>query len=382
MKNVSLVGLGLAVSLMAGSAQATLLWDGDAKKGTGVFGSLQPVNGTITIVDDPAMGKVFKIVCEDNANTKARSEVSRMAGVTLSNTGDYYIAWRSKWGPLPTKAGKWQVLSQIHLDGPGSMGGPVPFGLSVPGDGMMHFNAQDPTSKSTSMWDHALPLDSWHRYIVHTKMAEDLTGACEIWFDGVKQTLTNGKQTIPCAMAHPNSGSYWKWGVYRSGSGGPIGESVHYLAHPMMGTTLDDVMSDGLPGGGTGGTGGAGGAGGTGGRGDEVGDGGAGTGGAGGTSGTGGDSNTGGSDAATGSGGMGGGGGSVGSTGGRAGTGGQAGTGNQTGGSGGTDDGTGTPPVKMKGGAGCAMAGPASSAMASLLLGLALAVAIRARRRR
>src|SRR5205085_11480150 len=143
------------------------LWDGDASKGTGVFGSLQPVNGSITVVSDSTYGKVFKILCHDNGNTKARSEVSRMKGITLSNSGDYYIGWRSKWGPLPTKAGKWQVVSQIHLEGAGAPGGPVPFGLSVPGDGMMHFNKQDPSGSSTSMWDQSLAVDRWHKYVVH-----------------------------------------------------------------------------------------------------------------------------------------------------------------------------------------------------------------------
>jgi MYXO-CTERM domain-containing protein len=151
------------------------------------------------------------------------------------------------------------VLSQIHLDGPGSGGatGPVPFGLSVPGDGMMHFNAQDPNGVATSIWDHPLPLDSWHKYVLHTKMGETLdTGYCEVWFDGVKQKLTNGQEKMPCSMAHANAGSYWKWGVYRSGAGGPIGQSVHYLYKPMMGTTYADV-AEGDTGGGAGGTGGS-----------------------------------------------------------------------------------------------------------------------------
>jgi hypothetical protein len=241
---LKLVG-GLAALAFAGPAQATLLWDGDASKGLTVFKEVQNLDGTITVVDDPTFGKVFKFACNDNGSTKVRTEVSYMAGVILdTKNGDYYIAWHSKWGPLPTKAGKWQVLSQIHHD-PVGLGGPVPFGLSVPGDGKMHFNAQDPTGRSYSMWDHALPLDSWHRYIVHTKMGETLdTGYCEIWFDGVKQTLTNGQEKIGCAMSRPNAGSHWKWGVYRSGAGGPIGQSVHYLAHPMMGTTYEDVADD------------------------------------------------------------------------------------------------------------------------------------------
>ena len=244
-----LMGGALTVLAVAGPARAALLWDGDASKGLTVFKEVQDFNGPITVVDDATYGKVFKFVCNDNGSTKARSEVSWMAGIVLdTKNGDYFVAWRSKWGPLPTKQGKWQVLSQIHHD-PVGLGGPVPFGLSVPGDGMMHFNAQDPTGRSYSMWDHPLPLNEWHRYIVHTKMGETLqTGYCEIWFDGVKQKLTNGQDRIGCAMSRPNAGSHWKWGVYRSGAGGPIGQSVHYLQRPMLGTTLEDVLDDGAGG--------------------------------------------------------------------------------------------------------------------------------------
>src|SRR5689334_11060912 len=185
MRKVLLFGHLSAALLFTTTARAEVLWDGDASKGLTVFKEIQSLQGPITVVDDPTYGKVFKIVCNDNGTTKARSEVSYMAGVTLDpKNGDYYVAWRSKWGPLPTKQGKWQVLSQIHHD-PVGLGGPVPFGLSVPGDGMMHFNAEDPTGRSYSMWDHPLPLDEWHRYIVHTKMGETLqTGYCEIWYDG------------------------------------------------------------------------------------------------------------------------------------------------------------------------------------------------------
>src|SRR5690349_16962391 len=114
-----LIGMTLVVASASG-ARAAVLWDGDASKGVGVWGSLQPVNGTISVVSDATYGQVFKIVCNDNGNTKARSEVARFNGLPLADNGDYYIGWSSKWGPLPTLSGKWQVLSQVHLDGPGS----------------------------------------------------------------------------------------------------------------------------------------------------------------------------------------------------------------------------------------------------------------------
>jgi F5/8 type C domain-containing protein/polysaccharide lyase-like protein len=236
---------------MAAGAHAAVLWDGDASNGIGVWGSIQVPNGSVTVVDDATYGKAFKIVCNDNGGTKARAEVARFKNFPLQDNADYYIGWSSKWGPLPTLSGKWQVLSQVHLDGPGSVGGPVPFGLSVPGDGQMHFNLQSPTGSSASMWNHSLPLNSWHRYVMHTKVGTSLsTGFCELWYDGVMQTLTNGQTRIPCAMDHDDAGYYWKWGVYRSGSGGPIGQSVHYLARVRLASNLADALPA-PPGGGT-----------------------------------------------------------------------------------------------------------------------------------
>ena len=236
----------------ASAARATLLWDGDASHGTGVWGSVQVPDGTLSVVDDATYGKAFKLVCNDNGSTKVRAEVARFSGVDLVDNGEYYLGWSSKWGQLPTLSGKWQVLSQVHLDGPGAVGGPVPFGLSVPGDGKMHFNLQDPAGASASMWDHSLPLNSWHRYVMHTKVSTSLSnGYCELWFDGAMQTLTNGQTRIPCAMDHDNSGYYWKWGVYRSGSGGPIGQSVHYLARVRLASTLADALPAAPGGGGT-----------------------------------------------------------------------------------------------------------------------------------
>ncbi len=229
-------------SLSWPAARADVLWDGDASKGIKVFGDLNAVNGTVTVENDPTYGPVFKMLCHDNGNTKARSEASHMRGFQPSNTGTYYFGWRQKWGPLPTKIGKWQVVEQIHLAGKGAPGGPVPFGLAVPGDGNMYVNAQDPNGKVTVIWKHALPINEWHSFVYHMKFGETVDqGWMEIWYDGVQQTLQNGQTRMPCAMAHADSTSYWKWGIYRSGSGGPIGDSVAYLWRPRAGTTYEDV---------------------------------------------------------------------------------------------------------------------------------------------
>jgi hypothetical protein len=238
----------LACALATAGAGASVLWDGDANLGTDVFGSLQPVNGKISIETDPEMGKVFLTLCHDNGDTKARCEVAHFKGFQEANDGEYWFGWRHRWGPLPTRQGKWQVLEQIHLGGEGSGGktGPVPLGLGAPGDGKMHLNLEDPNGKSTSVWDHPLPIGSWHSFVYHMKYSETVAGGwVELWYDGQQQTFINGQTRINCAMAHANATSYWKWGVYRSGAGGPIGDSYAYLWHPRAGTSYADVAPEG-----------------------------------------------------------------------------------------------------------------------------------------
>ena len=80
----------IVLSMAAGGAEATVLWDGDASNGLGVWGSIQVPNGSVTVVDDSTYGKAFKIVCNDNGNTKARSEVARFKNFTLQDNADYY----------------------------------------------------------------------------------------------------------------------------------------------------------------------------------------------------------------------------------------------------------------------------------------------------
>src|ERR1043166_4479375 len=106
----------LALAVVSGSlwchpAMATVLWDGDASHGTGVFGSLNIENqpGEVNVVNDPTYGQVFQFICYDpTTNIKTRTEGSHMANFQPVAGGTYYFGWRHKWGPLGTACGKWQ----------------------------------------------------------------------------------------------------------------------------------------------------------------------------------------------------------------------------------------------------------------------------------
>jgi len=233
-------------TLLCTSSRASVLWDGDATHGTGVFSSLNIENnpGQINVVTDGTYGKVFQMICfNPTTNIKTRTEGSHMAGFQPVPGSTYYFGWRHKWGPYPTLCGKWHVVEQIHLAGTGATGGPVPFGLHVDGcDPNMHFQYQDPSGTAHDFLVLPFPLNSWNIFTYHEKWSESETdGYVEFWYNGSMKTLANGSTRYPAAWCFPNSTSYWKWGIYRSGSGGMIGTAYAYLGQAKAGTTYADV---------------------------------------------------------------------------------------------------------------------------------------------
>ena len=238
-----IASLSVAVvgALFSPSARASILWNGDANFGTSVFQQLQIENngGNIGIVTDSTFGKVFRMTCLDNGSTKVRAEASRMKNFQPVAGQTYYFGWRHKWGPLPTLCGKWQVLEQKHL----SSTGRVPFGLHADGcDGNIDWQYNNPSGTVKSFLKKSLPLNSWHKFVYHEKWStSESDGYVEVWYDGTMQTLSNGQTRYPAAWCNSGTTTYWKWGIYRSGSGGPIGTSVAYLWRPRAGTTFTDV---------------------------------------------------------------------------------------------------------------------------------------------
>jgi hypothetical protein len=237
------------------TASASVLWDGDAATHTPseAFSSLNIENnpGQINVVTDGTYGKVFQMICFDNAGTKTRTEGSHMKNFQPVPGGTYYFGWRHKWGPYPTLCGKWQVVEQIHTT---ASGGPVPFGLHVDGcDPNMHWQYEPPSGSSKDFLVKPFPLNSWHTFVYHEKWSlSESDGYVEVWYDGSMQTLANGSTRFPTAWCISGSNSYWKWGIYRSGSGGAIGTAYAYLGQAKAGTTFADVDPNGGSGGGTG----------------------------------------------------------------------------------------------------------------------------------
>jgi len=115
----------------------------------------------------------------------------------------------------------------------------------------MHWQYEPPSGGSADFLIKPFPLNSWHTVVYHEKWRLSETDRyVEVWYDGTMQTLANGSTRYPTAWCISGSNSYWKWGIYRSGSGGVIGTAYAYLGQAKAGTTFADVDPNGGSGGG------------------------------------------------------------------------------------------------------------------------------------
>jgi len=220
-------------------AKATILWTGDAASGTGVFEGLETPQGTITTTSDSVLGSIFKIELNlDNADrSKERDEVRGCNGFRMSQGGTYYLGWKSKFSPLPTVAGQWEHVFQIH--GYGITNGLAPITLDTPGDGTLTMTYQDPSGANHLIWSTPLVTGTWENFVLHVSpTTSESTGWIELWYNGAVQTFTDGSTRFSAAIWN---GTYilTKWGIYREG--GVDGTGDHYLWRPRFATTYNEA---------------------------------------------------------------------------------------------------------------------------------------------
>jgi Ricin-type beta-trefoil lectin domain-like len=235
-------GLGLATILgilTCGPTRASVLWNGDAAGGTGVFEGLETPNGTISVASDSTLGKVFKIeLNSDNADrSKERCEVRGCNGFRMAENGTYYLGWKSKFSPLPNDPTQWEHVFQIH--GYGITGALAPLTLDTPGDGTITMTYQDPNGANHVIWSAPLVIGSYQNFVLHLHPTTDAsTGWVEFWLNGAPQKFSNGSTRYSAALWN---GGYilTKWGIYRQG--GVDGTGDHYLWRPRFGTSYNDV---------------------------------------------------------------------------------------------------------------------------------------------
>jgi len=97
--------------LLPATVRGTLLWDGNATSGTGVFKilNLEGTNGSsVTPVSDPIYGSVWRFY---KALNDHRCEEHGAAGINPAIGQTYYIGWRTKVVMLTSHLSKTSILS-------------------------------------------------------------------------------------------------------------------------------------------------------------------------------------------------------------------------------------------------------------------------------
>lgn len=226
----------------------SVLWDGTPSRGTSVFDGLERNPGTITVANDPqgTHGQCFRYETWDWDQGKERCETRGLrnpSGSVLRINDSFlgqtlYIGWRALWNVNPN-AGRWIAVYQLHVSGVSSPQVNVgPFVLRTVGDGRLYFQHISPGGADRHIWSTGFPVNRWNRFAIGFKLSRGSDGWVEFWYNGARQTLSNGQTRYPGPTlwgSHVNH----KWGVYRSG--GNSGTGLAWLNRARLGTSHSDV---------------------------------------------------------------------------------------------------------------------------------------------
>ena len=230
-------GLRLGVALLAGlaagaAAQASVLWDGSASKGTGVFKIMNLESGaTCSVVSDSTYGSVFRFHKPSGSN---RAEGHGANGLSYSEGSTYYIGWVSKVSSTVTNNAIFQWKTYPST-GPNSLQN-WPIVLKII-SGKLTLIQRQPNSVITTLLSKSISANTWYKHVLAIKVSRGTTsGSVQYWLNGARQTFSNGSQTFACKTW---DGDYCdpKWGIY-----GAESTSVDsYVGKLKIGTAYSDV---------------------------------------------------------------------------------------------------------------------------------------------
>ena len=211
---------------------ASVLWDGDANLGTGIFKTLNLENGAeLAAVNNATYGKIWRFHKPSGSN---RCEVHAASGFQAAEGNDIYLGWRSQLA-MPANTTTNAVFQWKAYGSNMTQNFPVVIKTNSSGNlTLWHFA---PGQVGTEVWHTSLSLNTWNTLVLRLKISRDASvGFIEFWYNGTKQTLNNGSQryygrTLDAEYCDP------KWGVYGASSA-DIYNRVHAL---KIGSSYADV---------------------------------------------------------------------------------------------------------------------------------------------
>jgi hypothetical protein len=245
MKNHLLLKLVLATacgSFGLASAQATLIWNGSATGGLGVFkniniqdssdnyqGNPSPNGSFAAAVNDPTYGTIWQFYKDDNDR---RCEAHGAAGFDPAIGSTYYIGWGFELTSTVNNNAMFQWKSY---------GSPMvqnfPLVLKMV-NGSMELHYFPPNSGDVVLWSHSLSANTWVKIYLKIKVSDQTSGgSVSLWYNDTQQTLSNGSTSYTGKTFDGNAVDP-KWGIY-----GAVGTKMSdYVRHLRIGTALSDVQ--------------------------------------------------------------------------------------------------------------------------------------------
>ena len=228
-----------ALFLTAGSAGATVIWDGDASKGTGVFKAIGTGNcigegsSSLTAVNDSTQGRVWRYLKPADSNRCENHGVKNgSTAVVFGNGKLYYLGWRSK---ITTTANnnanfQWKSYGTGHQQN-------FPLVLKMISS-QMNLMYTHPGGANTFLWRRSISKDAWNHYVLAVNVNSNASvGYVELWFNGAKQSFLTGGQRYNGRTFDTGLHNCPKWGVY----GGSGTSMTNYVDGLKIGTTYGDV---------------------------------------------------------------------------------------------------------------------------------------------
>ena len=210
----------------------SLLFDGDASLGSGnVWKDINiEGTGTVTTINDETGTLCWKFLKPSGSH---RTEGHGAKNYQAGSGDEIYIGWTSKLY-MPSTLKTEAVFQWKSYPTGNASNHPL---ILHTKNGNLELQYFDSTHVSFVPLSVPLTTGTWQQFLLRMKLSYSAaTGYIELWYNGVKQTFSNGSQRYYCRTMDADYCDP-KWGVY----GGDDAQATHIVKGIRIGTTYADV---------------------------------------------------------------------------------------------------------------------------------------------
>ena len=208
------------------AAPASVTWSADPADGPSAFPSVQCSDGSseFSTASDPDKGDVWV------AKQAAGAERCEVEGPDVQQGETFYLGWSSKYHITDSTS---RYVFQLKCS-PSSGTANHPVVLEVIG-GKLRLQEWTTDHTAVTLWDTPIANDQWHS-IAFRISAGRTNGTIQFWFDGKRQTFSDGSTTYT-GTTYDGTRDYLKWGVYHQAQE----DATQTFSTIRKGTSLADV---------------------------------------------------------------------------------------------------------------------------------------------